>query len=107
MQARADRQLTDRKKRDRLFVLLIVGATLLLPPLAGLSLLDSKLYGIPLPVIYLFSVWVCLIFFGRYLSLGLRDSDSGADGSDRSDRSEGTVSPPLPPAQPETTKFHQ
>ena len=64
-----------RKTLDRSIILLIVGAVLLMPPIIGISLVDSKFSGIPIPVLYVFLIWAVLIVSAAILSRPLRDND--------------------------------
>lgn len=70
-----------RKTLDRSIILLIVGAVLLMPPIIGISLIDSKLGGIPIPVLYVFLIWAVLIVSAAILSKPLRDNDRDAQPS--------------------------
>lgn len=83
MQPSEDKQIGGIKFRDRSIALLIFGVVLLLPPIAGLSLIDIKVFGLPFPVIYAFTVWALLIAGAALLvrpsgqnesSMPLRDS---------------------------------
>ncbi len=76
-----DLQSPRRKTLDRSIVLLIVGAVLLMPPIIGISLVDMKLGGIPLPVLYVFLIWAALICGAAILSKPLRDNDRNAQSS--------------------------
>ena len=73
-----DLQLTRRKTLDRSIVLLIVGAVLLMPPIIGISLVDMKVAGIPVTVLYVFLIWALLIVGAAVLARPLRDSDRDA-----------------------------
>lgn len=75
MTDRAHLQLARRKVRDQSIALLIAGAVLLMPPVAGVSLIDQDIGGIPFPIIYVFLVWIVLIFGAALLSRPLRDED--------------------------------
>ena len=71
MSKRADQHRVRRKVRDRSLVLSACGFVLFLPPLASASLLEGALAGIPIPVIYLFSIWISLIVGAGMLSASL------------------------------------
>lgn len=58
---RAQLQLEQRRARDRSLALVITGVVLLLPPIAGVALVDVRIAGIPMPLIYVFVVWIGLI----------------------------------------------
>lgn len=67
-----------RRTRDKARVLLIIGTVLLLPPMVSISLLDTKIAGIPLTLIYLFAVWALLIAGTAMLTRALaKDAPSG------------------------------
>ncbi len=63
---RADEPLRHRKTRDRALILLI-------PPVAGVFHLDTKIAGVPFTLVYLFAVWALLIAGAAALSRRLRD----------------------------------
>ncbi len=83
---RAQKQLWQRKLRDRSVVVLILGAVLLLPPVGSIALVDAALFGLPVPIIYVFAVWALLIAAAASLARGL-DQDMPSDGEtpDQSD----------------------
>jgi len=90
-----DQPQRDGKARDRALVLPLVGALLLISPLAGIFQLDAKLGGVPFTLVYLFTVWAVLIVGAAALSRHLRGGislvndgaavDSGTQGSADSD----------------------
>ena len=75
MTDRTDPQLSRRKLRDRSIALVLVGVILLMPPVVGISLIDGKLGGVPIPLLYVFAVWALLIAGAVALARPLRDSD--------------------------------
>ena len=75
MKDRANLQLTRRKVRDRSVALLLVGIVLLLPPVGAVSLIDGSIADLPIPLVYVFCVWLLLIGGAALLSSELRDSD--------------------------------
>ena len=75
MDDRAQLQLKHRKLRDQSIALLFVGIIVLMPPIAALSLLDVDVAGLPLPIDYLFSVWLLLIVGAYALSRRLLEGD--------------------------------
>lgn len=75
MADRANLHLIRRKTRDRSIALLIAGAVLLTPPLAGISLIDGNIGGVPIPLLYIFAVWIMLITGAGLLSRPLIESD--------------------------------
>lgn len=75
----ADRKndlLSRRTAPDRSIALLLVGTVLLLPPLATIFLIDGKLAGVPIPLLYILIVWGLLIAGGAVLARPLRENDS-------------------------------
>ena len=56
-----------RKARDAAIILPLTGAVLLLPPVAWIFAQESAVFGIPLPVAYVFAVWAGLILAARAL----------------------------------------
>lgn len=71
-QGRAEPPLSDRKTRDRAMVLPAVGLILLMPPIAGIFLLDGRIGGVPVALAYLFLVWAGLIAGAAALAGRLR-----------------------------------
>jgi len=71
----ADRQLSRRKVRDRSVALLLIGIACLMPPIAGIALIDEDIGGLPVPMLYLFTVWALLILGAALLARPLRDSE--------------------------------
>ena len=53
----------------------IVGALLLLPPLAGIFQLDMRIAGVPVTAVYLFGVWAILIIAAYALSRALQNAE--------------------------------
>ena len=86
MQPSEDKQIGGIKLRDRSFALVVFGVALLLPPIAGLSLIEAKVFGLPFPVIYAFSVWALLIIGAALLARPLRQSDTSKTASDSESR---------------------
>lgn len=77
-----------RKVRDRSIALLIAGATLVLPPVGIIALVDGKIAGIPVAVVYIFTVWALLIVGAMRLARPLQETEDGAP-------------PPEPPGRPD------
>ncbi len=75
MKDNRDLQLIRRKVRDRSIALVLVGAVLLMPPIGGLARIDGTVFGIPILLVYMFSVWAALIVGAFLLSRPLRDTD--------------------------------
>lgn len=63
------------KIRDRSAALVIAGATLLLPPVAGISLTGSSIGGFPVTLAYIFAVWIILIAGAAILAKPLARAD--------------------------------
>jgi len=82
VQASGDKQIGGIKYRDRSIALLIFGFVALLPPIAGLALIEAKVFGIPFPVFYAFLVWAILITGAALLARPLRESDKSASSID-------------------------
>ena len=64
-------------------VLLVVGAILVMPPVAAIFLLDGTIFGLPIPVLYIFAVWLALIIGAAILAkpLGRMDYRPQRNGS--------------------------
>lgn len=74
----ADLQLARRKVRERSIALLLVGVAFLMPPIAGISLIDHEIAGMPIPMLYLFAIWALLIVGAAALARPLRDSEDSS-----------------------------
>ena len=85
MKDSTDLQLTHRKARDRSLALLLAGIVLLMPPAVGISLIEATFLGIPVPLIYLFCVWVTLIAGAAILSNTLLYDDPASPPADSVD----------------------
>lgn len=75
MSDRSGQYMTSRRVRDRSIILLLLGLTLLVSPMASIFEIDEKVGGVPVTLIYLFAVWALLILGAAYLSRGLRRSE--------------------------------
>jgi len=76
----SDRPLRHRKTRDRALILPLAGFILLMPPVADIFQLETRLAGVPFTAAYLFFVWALLIAGAAALSGRLRDgSERDAD----------------------------
>lgn len=42
--------------------ILLVGIVMVMPPFAQVVLVDAKLFGLPILLLYIFAVWAALIF---------------------------------------------
>lgn len=59
---RQDRPSPDHRKTEHAaFMLPVFGALLLLPPLLDAFAVPHRLFGVPVEVVYLFTVWLLLI----------------------------------------------
>lgn len=54
-------------------VILLVGVALLMPPIAPAVLMDEKVFGLPLPLLYIFVVWAVLIVCAVMNARALRE----------------------------------
>ena len=79
MKTRAGGYRRHSKTRDRALTLVLVGLVLLMPPVAAIFHVDSKLFQIPATLIYLFAVWALLIIGAALLSRPLREGDETED----------------------------
>lgn len=79
-------QTRHRKARDRSIALLLLGTVLLMPPIGTIFLIDTSVFGLPFPLIYIFIVWVLLIVGGAWLVRALQDGDVAPPPMDRADR---------------------
>ena len=75
----ADKPPADRRTRDRAIILPVVGAILLVPPVAGIFRLEATILGIPATLAYVFGVWALLIAAAALLSRRLRAADPDDD----------------------------
>ena len=75
MDDRAGQDRRNRKTRDRALIVLLIGIALLMPPMAGIFHLDTKILGLPATLVYLFSVWAGLIIATAILSRALRKAN--------------------------------
>lgn len=82
---RKDLHLSQRKIRDRSTALLLAGIIMLLPPIAGISLIETKIGGVPFALLYVFVMWALLIAGAAVLARPLRESESRTSSADLSD----------------------
>jgi len=90
-----DRPPRHRKTRDRALILPLAGFFLLMPPVADIFQIETRLAGVPFTAVYLFFVWALLIAGAAALSGRLRD-----DG-ERDAAATANADPPEPGAAPE------
>ncbi len=84
MKDRADLQISRRETRDRSMVLWVIGALFVLPPVAGIFLLPGTIFGLPIPVLYIFAVWLFLIVGAAALAKPLDRMEYGSRGDSSS-----------------------
>lgn len=75
MPKKSDRSLRHRKIRDRALILPVIGLFLLTPPVAGIFEIHADIAGVPVILVYVFSVWAGLIAVAAILYRPLRDAD--------------------------------
>ena len=63
-----DIAMRDRKTRDAALILPIVGLLFLIPPFASIFAIEGRIFGIPVLVAYIFTVWALLILAARVLA---------------------------------------
>ncbi|MFA5538711.1 MAG: hypothetical protein WCZ72_08460 [Gemmobacter sp.] len=68
----------DHRRKDAAFVLPVFGV-LLLPPFVNLFTQERLIFGLPLEVVYLFTVWVALVAGALMLSRRVAPPDHGPD----------------------------
>ena len=82
MDDRAGQDRKRRKTRDRAMIVLLIGIVLLMPPVAGIFELETRILGLPATLLYLFVVWACLIASTAALSRTLQSGED-RNGSDQ------------------------
>lgn len=82
MNDRAGAFLRARKARDRALVLVAFGLILLLPPIAGIFHVETKIFSIPATLIYVFVVWAALIAAAAFISRPLQRADEVKEGDE-------------------------
>ena len=85
MSGPVDIGLTPRKARDRSIALVVAGTVLLMPPLAGVSLVDGSVFGMPIPLVYVSVVWAALIAVAAALARPLQNSETTASSESAND----------------------
>lgn len=81
----AELELARRKARDRSIALVVAGTALFMPPLVGVALIDGKIAGIPIPIVYVSVVWAALIAVAAALARPLRNSEITASSGTAND----------------------
>lgn len=66
-----DDSLRSRKVQDGALLLPIVGMVLLMPPAVQVFTIDGTIFGIPIPVAYVFGVWLALIVVAAFAATRL------------------------------------
>lgn len=77
--------LARRKARDRSIALVVAGTALFMPPLVGVSLVDGRIAGVPIPIVYVSVVWAALIAAAAVLARPLQNSESAASSGNAND----------------------
>ena len=85
MTGSAELGLARRKAHDRSIALVLAGTALLMPPLIGVSLVDGKIAGMPVPLVYVSVVWVALIAVAALLARPLRNRETPASSGNEND----------------------
>ena len=78
-------QRSHRKVLDRSIALVFSGVLFLLPPIAGVALIDERVFELPIPLVYVFLVWALLIAGAAFLAPSLRALQSGETADDRNE----------------------
>ena len=88
MEDRAGQERLNRRTRDRAAVLLALGILMFLPPFVGILSIETRIASVPLPLVYLFTVWAALIWATRRLSgqLAEEQEDRGTQGETGAER---------------------
>ena len=81
----AELGLARRKARDRSIALVVAGTALLMPPLAGVSLVDGTIAGMPIPLVYVSVVWAGLIAVAAAIARPLQNSETTASSGNVND----------------------
>ena len=84
-QDRSHVALSHRNAQDRSIALVLAGIVLLLPPVGAAALLDVTVFGLPLPLVYVFTVWASLIAGGALVSRRLQGAEAAPNASSQSD----------------------
>jgi hypothetical protein len=73
-----------RKLEGAALFMTVLGAMLIMPPLATVFQLEQRIFGLPVVVIYLFLVWAGLLAGGWWLSRRLphEPGEGPADGDE-------------------------
>lgn len=66
-------------------VLTAIGVLLLMPPFAAMFVVEGTIAGFPIPVVYVFVVWIALIVGTARLARPLRRADEAGPALDSPD----------------------
>ncbi len=69
----AQRAYRRKKIKDAAFILPLLGAFLLVSPVITVFSTDGSLFGLPLPIVYIFGVWLLLVLAARRMAHLLSD----------------------------------
>ncbi len=64
----AQRAYRRKKIKDAAFILPFLGAFLLASPIITIFATDGKIFGLPLPFVYIFGVWILLVLAARRMA---------------------------------------
>ncbi len=70
----AERAYRRRKIRDAALILPLLGAFLLASPFITVFATDGMLFGLPVPFVYIFGVWILLVIAARRMARRLDQS---------------------------------
>jgi len=73
----AERAFRRRRRQDAALMLPVLGIILLVSPITVIFLGAGMMLGLPVPVLYIFGVWIFLILLARRLARLLSDHDAG------------------------------
>ncbi len=73
----AERAFRRRRRQDAALVLPVFGIIMLMTPVLQLFSRDAKIFGAPLPFVYVFGMWILLIILAKRLSRLLTKGDEG------------------------------
>jgi len=70
----ARRAYRRKKIKDTAFLLPVLGAFLLASPIIIIFATDGQIFGLPLPFVYIFGVWLLLVLAARRMARLLSDT---------------------------------
>jgi fatty acid desaturase len=74
----AERAFRRRRRQDVALMLPILGIVLLASPIAAIFLGGGLVFGLPVPILYIFGVWIFLILLARRMARHLSDDEPGS-----------------------------